>query len=353
MRHYGPGHPVSEQAVRRLDADVRQALTGAPEVRWDASPVSLIVQDTLLPGDDAHVRALRDHLGARGIGRVRITAEAQTGAIAALVRLLSREPEELLAEGGAVDAVRAAGAAGIAVEAPEPVPVAPAETDEYRSALTAYAALFAAVERGERPDVGRAQLLVERLDPPAGRDGALWEQVALRGHDELDPPHAVHTAFLAMRLAGALGMSPADRIETGVAALLHDIGMAVLPWEQRLAERTPGVRDPLPGHAVGGGRLLRHLGGRGSLPMLAAVEHHRVIAGGGAAAAPVSRIVALADYVEAMTCGRAAGLRPDTLGALMARLLEGGAPAFDPLHVRLLSRLLAASGWDGEGASPA
>ncbi|OFX14973.1 MAG: hypothetical protein A2V59_11955 [Armatimonadetes bacterium RBG_19FT_COMBO_69_19] len=347
VRHYGPQHPAAEESIRVFESAVRSALAQAPAVRWDVSADWLIVQGALLPADDRHGLPLRDHLTSRGVAHLTITAEADPRALREVIRLLSREPEEVIASGGASDALRRAGVVGIEVEGPEQTRALPAETDEYLAALSAAAALSASVERGDRLDVGRVQLVVETLDPSGGAARALWTQVVLRGHDELDPPHAVNVAFLAMQLARGLGLARPERIDLGVAAFLHDIGMARLPWQDRLAERTRTVRSALPRHAVEAGLLLRHLDGRSSLPMIAAMEHHRVIVEGPSTAAPASQLVALADYVEAMTCGRVGGLRPAGLGGLVTALLAGEGPAFPAVHVRVLAAVLvqaAASG---------
>lgn len=347
IRHYGAGHPAAEEAVRRFEDGVREAAAQSPDVRWDASPEWLIVQGRLLPGDDPHGIPLRDHLSARGVARLIIASDASAAGIRTALALLAREPEELLAEGGAAEALRRAGAAGITLEAAGPGRAPPAEPDEYLSALAASHALFTAVEDGRRLDLGGAGLVTETLLAADGdAASAVWVQVAVRAHDELDPAHAVNTAFLAMQLAGGLGLGRADRLDAGVASLLHDIGMAALPWEHRLAERTASVGEPIPRHAIEGGRILRHLGGAGSVPMLAAMEHHRAVGAAPEDIAPVSRIVALADYVDAMTCGRAAGLRAAP-GRLIGDLLAGRGPAFDPLHVRVLARLLARAAGSG------
>ncbi|HXF82301.1 MAG TPA: hypothetical protein VNN19_06080, partial [bacterium] len=102
---------------------------------------------------------------------------------------------------------------------------------------------------------------------------------------------------------------------------------------------------PVPRHAIEGARALRHLGGSESVPMLVALEHHRPGRGPAGDIAPPSAIVALSDHVDAMTCGRAPGLRAAAPGDLLAALLAGEGAGFDPLLVRLLAHLLHAAGW--------
>jgi len=341
VRHYGLQHPAAEETIQRLEAALQQALREAALVRWDVSPDWLIVQGTLLPDDDRHALPLRQYLTARRVARLTMSPQAEGAGLRRLIRLLAREPEELIAEGGLAQALRALGVAGIEVEGPDVVVPLPRETDDYRAAVAAAAALVETVERGDRVDVGRVRLVVEPLAGEGGDLPALWAQVALRGHDELDPPHAVNVAFLAIRLGQALGLAQTDQIDLGVAAFLHDIGMARLPWAARLQERTHRIRDGMPRHAIEGAMLLRHLGGRASLPMLAALEHHRVITDGARDLPPHAGVVALADYLDALTCGRSSGVRPSTVSELMSTLLAGRGPQFDAMHVRALGGVLA------------
>ncbi|MBA2291998.1 MAG: HDIG domain-containing protein [Gemmatimonadales bacterium] len=87
--------------------------------------------------------------------------------------------------------------------------------------------------------------------------------------------HAINTALLTMAAATATGLDRADRQSLGVAALLHDIGMAQLPLgladkeSLELAERVL-----IESHAERGGRMLLEGGAAMALPAAVAYEHH-------------------------------------------------------------------------------
>lgn len=348
VRHYGQQHPMAAESVQRLEVAMREELRRRPALQWEAAGDWLIAQGAALPDGDRYAQELRRHLTARGIARLGISPAVSSEGLRTFIRLLSREPEELLASGGVAEAVRSAGVGGVEVDAPAAGAPPTPETDEYREASMTAVDVFAAAENEAPIDAGRVHMA---LEPLAARGDLLplWRQVVLRAHDELDPAHAVNVAFLTIRIAQMLGLEQAEQMDLGVAAFLHDIGMARLSWEERLTERTRTAGAQPLHHVTEGGLLLRHLGGRGSLPMLVAMEHHRVFAGDGGDLPPHSRLVALADYVDAMTCGRVVGVRPATIGGVFAALLAGELPAFDPLHVRVLVALtarIAAAGVD-------
>ncbi len=349
FRHYGPHHPMAAESVAQLDAAMREELRRRPAVWWEAAGDWLIVQGAALPDGDRYGQELRRHLTARGIARLAIFPAVSSEGLRTLIRMLSREPEELIATGGIAEAVRSAGVQGVEVNAPATDTPLPPETDEYREASATASEIFAAVERGETSiDAGHIQMAVEPL-AVHGDPLPLWRQVVIRAHDELDAAHAVNVAFLTIHIAQTLGLGPREQMDLGVAAFLHDIGMARLSWEERLTERTRTAGTRPLRHAAEGGLLLRDMAGESRLPMLIAMEHHYVFAGHHRDLTPHSRLVALVDYVDAMTCGRVAGVRPVTMGGLLTALLAGKLPVFDPIHVRALVALtgrIAAAGVD-------
>ena len=88
--------------------------------------------------------------------------------------------------------------------------------------------------------------------------------------------HPVNTALLAMSAAGAAGLDGAGRHRIGVVALLHDIGMALLPAALADQEEHAGAqRRQVEAHTVAGAELLLRQGGAGcELAAVVAFEHH-------------------------------------------------------------------------------
>jgi HD-GYP domain-containing protein (c-di-GMP phosphodiesterase class II) len=355
VRHYGTRHPAAGQAASQFYRSI-EAEVAHHAVQIEVEERTLTVQAVSLPIEDRQAAQLRAHLAARRIHRLTIERGARAAAVAVLIRLLALEPEELIAEGGWDDALRSAGASGITVESREaraPRRAVPGE-DFHGTVVQTVHELTTAVEQGDPVDLPRARLAVEGAVAVLGvARQRLWQDLADRSHDELDPQHGANTCLLALFVAEALGCGTLPMTDVGVAALLHDLGLAMLPWELRLQERTSVGPQAQWRHPAEGAFVLRHLGGRESLPMIVAAEHH-LPALGDAAVLPHARLVALADYADAMTCGRVPAMRRASMGGLLSELLAGGGPAFDPVHIRVLAHLLAqqaASGVEFTGRS--
>jgi HD-GYP domain-containing protein (c-di-GMP phosphodiesterase class II) len=104
-----------------------------------------------------------------------------------------------------------------------------------------------------------------------------------RDHAAYPQVHAVNTALLVMAVAGNAGIDQPGRHRLGIAALLHDIGMATLPVEfTHLPSFSEAERARMEEHPRIGAQMLLERGGRGSdLAAVVAFEHHLRPAGGG------------------------------------------------------------------------
>ncbi len=332
-RHYRPGHPASELAVRRCAAVFREA---AP-VQIVVEPRRLVIRGQPLATDDAVAASLRAYLEARRVPALVVGPDATDASVAALIGVLAREPEEIIAAGGLLEALQEAGAAGVLLLEQPSAPAA--ARDAYDAAVETAAAVAAAVGRGDPVDLPKVREAAADVVRLAREDPlSLWARVADRSHDETDPAHAVNTAALSVFVARALGVAEPALTDLAAAALVHDVGLAVLPPARRLAERTAAGPAASWTHPALGAFLLRRLAATDPVLPVVAAEHH-LPALGGEACAPAC-LVSLADYVDALTCGRAPAHRAAAMGPLVARLLGGDGPAFDPSHVRVLARLL-------------
>jgi len=336
-RHYGSGHPAARQAAVELRRTLHAGYGGSA-VRIEVGPRTVSIQSSPLPVEDPYGVQLRLYLTGRRVEVLIFHAGVTEDAVTAFAGLQALEPEELVAAGGLADAMLSAGISGITAQsagARSPAPQGP-----YAAALHTMLGITAAVEMGEPADAPRARSTVEGLAAALETQRQeLWRQVADRSHDELDPAHAVNTCVLTLRAGAVLGLPRDALLDLGTAALLHDIGLSVLPWSDRLRERTAAGVRPEWRHPAEGAFVLRHLGGRESLPMIVAAEHHLPVVGD-PHVLPQSRLVALTDYVDAMTCGRVPAMRAMAAGAMMEHLLRGKGPGVDPAHVRILAALL-------------
>lgn len=340
-KHYGVDHRATAGSIEELFIGVRAHLQTPGALRIEADADWLRFDTAALPVEHKHAGTLAAHLVARRIRSLALRPEVALNDIGVLIRLLALEPEELIAAGGPVEALQQAGARGIEVTesgAAAPERRAPG-SDPVGAAASTLAQLMAeAVEA--HVNLARAQQAVEKLAGALSRTPLMvWRAVAPRAHDELDPMHGVATAVLTMAAAEAMEVAEQPRVDLGVAAMLHDIGLAALPPHRRGRERTAEGAQDAWRHPAEGGHLLREAENGGSLAMVVAMEHH-LPALHRSDVLPQSRLVSLADYVDATTTARIPPLRAGTIDSVMEHLLAGEGPQFDPVHVRVLAAVL-------------
>lgn len=162
--------------------------------------------------------------------------------------------------------------------------------------------------------------------------------------------HAINTALLAMAAGRASGLERLDAHRLGMAALLHDLGMARIAPHLAFAERlTASERAEVETHPARGAELLLGMGGRATeLAATVAWEHHLRPDGGGY---PVrrtrlpmhwaSRIVAVSSAFAALRCPRPfrAAWSP---ARVIAHLEEGAGSLMDAEAVALVVSLVRA-----------
>lgn len=160
--------------------------------------------------------------------------------------------------------------------------------------------------------------------------------------------HAVNVATLAMALAGMQQFDPPSIRRVGVAALLHDIGMAKVPaltWRKQ-GKLTAEERQQVMRHPKAGANLL--LAAHDSLDLAAVVayEHHLRMDGSGyprltypRSAHFVSRLVQVCDVFCALSTDRPYR-KTWPLEVILSFLEERGGFEFHPTIVAALAGLV-------------
>ncbi|MGE5554421.1 MAG: HD-GYP domain-containing protein [Betaproteobacteria bacterium] len=155
--------------------------------------------------------------------------------------------------------------------------------------------------------------------------------------------HSVKVAVLAVLLARWLGLAFTDQAEVSVAAVLHDVGKALVPLEilNKPGPLAPEEFELVKAHSQAGCDLLiSHFGPEAMAPRVALEHHERVDGSGyprglqGREALLASRIVAVADVYDAMTSDRVYQ-RGQSDYAVLAHLRERGFSSLDPGVTRI------------------
>jgi len=184
----------------------------------------------------------------------------------------------------------------------------------YQRARQEVARISDAVSSGKPCEMGGLQGVVAELVESLTHENTLVTQALEKGETRLDlPSHMVNVAIFAVRMGQALGYAPDDLRRLALAACLHDVGMATVPWDilakpgQLFPEELAVVRR----HPENGSKLLQALGPKFDwLVAVAAQEHEREDGSGyprgltGNQIHEYAKIIGLADVYESMTHAR-------------------------------------------------
>lgn len=282
---YAPGHPAAEKAA----AILWQSLEGL--LKEEAEPQFYFLGTApVYNGRAMHELAdwaWSERLADAGVRRLEFDAEATPAALLDFLREVGRRlaaaapvetlPDETRYPGVRFGRVSVVDPFADDAEAPEEDEAADESRElalDLTDELDAVGFVLA--------EAGRRRIARSEADAVVRILGAHLERHEL---PQASPPsdhaaypqfHAVNTALLAMAVSTAAGIDVPGRHRIGVAALLHDIGMALLPAGLRLLEEyTPDQRALMETHTVEGARLLLEHGGRPmELAAVVAFEHH-------------------------------------------------------------------------------
>ncbi|MEP7065998.1 MAG: HD domain-containing phosphohydrolase [Gemmatimonadota bacterium] len=109
-----------------------------------------------------------------------------------------------------------------------------------------------------------------------GSSSMIIPLLRLKASDPYNAIHSINVAVLTMALAEYLGLGSRDVHEFGMAALLHDLGMARVPRELLLKpiELTVEERTVIERHTMEGARIILSSDRRQELAACVAYEHH-------------------------------------------------------------------------------
>jgi HD-GYP domain-containing protein (c-di-GMP phosphodiesterase class II) len=234
----------------------------------------------------------------------------------------------------------------------------PVANDDYPldEALAVVRQLFRSAERGEPLRQGDVAAIVAALNCIlAGEHGLPLPLLHVGSRDAYQPAHALNTALLSMAVADALRLGADERRECGVAALLHDIGMARMPLPQAGAEGfTSQDRARVRGHPLEGARLLLRQGEALEGAAVVSYEHHLRQDGTGYPRLNyprephlLSRIVAVVDAFDALLAPRLdrPGFEPT---AALREVERSAVTQFDPRIVAAFSEAVVRAASKGQ-----
>jgi HD-GYP domain-containing protein (c-di-GMP phosphodiesterase class II) len=194
-----------------------------------------------------------------------------------------------------------------------------------------------------RPALRQAKRLVQPIvDSIMKNEYSIMGLAALRSHDEYTFAHCVNVSVLSVRMGQVLGLSRAALANLGVAALLHDLGKLSIATDvlQKPGQLDDGEWEQVRRHPLIGALMISRMPGLSPLTldaMRVSLQHHMNIDHTGypeierpAALATFSRIVAVADFFDAITAHRAYRARPYTGFEALRHMMGPDRSHFDP-----------------------
>lgn len=174
---------------------------------------------------------------------------------------------------------------------------------------------------------------------------------SIKDYDEYTFAHSTNVAVLSMLIADRIGMRKCDVAQIGLAALVHDIGKTHVPHsilnkEDLLSEDEWKIMQS---HTMFGAVELSRAKTLRSVAdaLFVALQHHVRFNGEGYPQKagewdllPVSRIVTVADYFDAMTTPRVYKKQPLTPDKALRFILDNSGTIFDPFIAKVFIQVM-------------
>ncbi|MBK8979264.1 MAG: HD domain-containing protein [Planctomycetes bacterium] len=325
-RIYHRDHPrvrLAAESARELLAE----LGAQRSVRLSIADELLVFEGQPLIGVSMTATRLIDGILGWGAGGFELDARATADDLVDFLQEIARKPptgdswerlnERFIAKGRPCMKLLAPfvhDAAGTGVGAAGTGPSFRVPMRFYQGCIGILQDLTIAICHGEQLDLGPVRQQAERVLAELGAGPG--ELVGLARHDQYDAftfGHSVRVGVLAMSFARRLTDDHDLLVRIGSAALLHDCGKALIPFEILHARRalTQDERVAMQRHSQLGAELLLDQGDADLAAVATAFGHHRSCNGGGYPAMlsafssmPVVEIVKICDVYEALTAKR-------------------------------------------------
>jgi len=230
-RLYPPTHPSVRTPVDKCFTELLRIFAERSELVLVISDGTLVLDGVPIFTLTSSLELFMERLGAIGAPAVIFEKGLSTSDIENFIRFLHETTEQGLSAERIQEILATMGVKHIRVKPPEKDDEddAAAAREIYDSAVQAVVSVLGEVRSGRIPSGAETDRVVRDMGGMLRKNrDAILALTLIKNFDEYTYNHSVNVAVLSLALADALALPETEKIEVGVAGLLHDVGKTQL-----------------------------------------------------------------------------------------------------------------------------
>ncbi len=243
-RLYPPTHPSVRTPVEKCFSELLRIFADRSELALVVTDGTLVFEGVPLFNMTSSLELFMQRLDAIGAPAVIFEKGLTTGDIENFIRFLHETTEQGLSAERIQEILKGMGVAHIRVKLKkdDEEDDAGAAREIYDGAVQAVVSVIDDVRSGRIPSGAESDRVVRDMGGMLRKNrDAILALTLIKNFDEYTYNHSVNVAVLSLALADSLSLAEAEKIEVGVAGLLHDVGKTQLALD--LIRKPGGLTD--------------------------------------------------------------------------------------------------------------
>jgi putative nucleotidyltransferase with HDIG domain len=348
---YPATHPLVRTPVEKVHKDLLLFFADRSELVLVITDGTLVFEGVPIFSLTSALESFMERLARIGLPAVIFDKGLTPGDIDNFVRFLHETKEQGLAPSRIQELLDGAGVAHIRVK-----PIDDSEEDDqaiareiYDNAVSVVVSVLRDVRLGRIPSGAESERVVRDMGTMLTRNrDAMLALTLIKNFDEYTYNHSVNVAVLSLALADSLDLSSQDKVDVGVAGLLHDVGKTQLALDliRKPSTLTPEEFEEIKKHPEEGFVLLGKMSHIRPASAYMVREHHMRFDRMGYPRPepeyrmnPNSNIIPVADCYDALTTMRSYqnARYPQQALEMMAKI---GGKSLDPQVVDVFAKTM-------------
>jgi putative nucleotidyltransferase with HDIG domain len=313
---YPPTHPLVRTPVEKCFSDIHLFFADRQELALAITDGTLVFEGVPIFNLTSSLELFMARLAAIGIPAIIFDKGVAPEDIERFIRFLHETKEEGLSPSDVQERIEKMGVTHIRVkpQVDEDDDYSLAR-DTYNNAVNTVALVLQEIRLGRIPSGAESERVANDISGMLQRNrDAIMALTLIKNFDEYTYNHSVNVAVISLALADALSLSPQEKIEVGVAGLLHDVGKTQLALDliRKPGNLTVAEFEEIKKHPEEGFVLLGKMSHIRPVSAYIVREHHMRVdrkgypdMGPDYPVNPASPIISVADCYDAMTTMRA------------------------------------------------